>query len=141
MYPKLGDIRREWRWVKEGIQEVLDKYPWLTYYPEDVYAACVNGQANLYITDHAFAICTVEIHPITGERSYLVWVCWADGKGKNLNIIKNYFSFICEEAEKYGCHRVSAKTPSKGLERIYERMGWRCDMRDFSIDITGTEEV
>ena len=95
----------------------------------------------MYITDHAFAICTVEIHPITGEKSYLVWVCWADGKGKNLNIIKNYFSFICEEAEKYGCHRVSAKTPSKGLERIYERMGWRCDMRDFSIDITGTEEV
>ena len=36
MNPKLGDIRREWGWVKDGIQEVLDKYPWLTYYPEDV---------------------------------------------------------------------------------------------------------
>ena len=62
-------------------------------------------------------------------------------KGKNLNIIKNHFDFIRREAERLGCDRVSAKTPNKGLERVYTRNGWRCDMRDFSIDIEDTKEV
>ena len=141
MDPVISDIRREWTWVKYGVEEIIHKYPWLTYRAEVIYAACVNGQAILYTTSEAFAVCTVEVHPITAEQSFLVWACWANGKGKNLNIIKNHFDFIRREAERLGCDRVSAKTPNKGLERVYTRSGWRCDMRDFSIDIEDTKEV
>tara|TARA_R110002051_G_scaffold285738_1_gene348066 strand:- start:179 stop:604 length:426 start_codon:yes stop_codon:yes gene_type:complete len=141
MDPVISDIRREWTWVKYGVEEIIHKYPWLTYRAEDIYAACVNGQAILYTTSEAFAVCTVEVHPITAEQSFLVWACWANGKGKNLNIIKNHFDFIRREAERLGCDRVSAKTPNKALERVYTRNGWRCDMRDFSIDIEDTKEV
>jgi hypothetical protein len=55
MDPVISDIRREWNWVKYGVEEIIHKYPWLTYRAEDIYAACVNGQAILYTTSDAFA--------------------------------------------------------------------------------------
>jgi len=41
--PQLADIRDHWHWVRDGIQEILEDQKQLTFIPEDVYAACVNG--------------------------------------------------------------------------------------------------
>lgn len=133
MNPVLSDIRREWAWVKEGINDILEKYPWLEYRAEDVYSQCVNGTAVLYTTSNAFAVCVIEEHPLTGDKSFLMWTVWAKGKG--LKTIEDFLPFMHNEAKSIGCQRIGMKSPNRAMERIFTRLGYRCDMRDFSYDL------
>ena len=43
--PYLGNIRQEWHWVKQGIEEILEAQKNLTFIAEDVYVACINNTA------------------------------------------------------------------------------------------------
>ena len=47
--PILTHIREEWVWVKRGIEEILAEQAQLTFRPEDVYAACLNEEAHLWV--------------------------------------------------------------------------------------------
>ena len=138
MNPKLGDIRREWDWVKKGIQEIFEQFPWLEYRVEDVYASCITGNAVLYITEEGFTVFTIEEHPVTLEKTYLCWVAW---KKEGNDLVAKHFDFFCKEAKKLNCKKLGVKTPIDKLEKILTQTGWRCNMRDFSINITEEKEV
>ena len=75
--PARANIREEWAWVKQGIEEILAEQPQLTFIPEDVYAACLNQEAHLWVAPEGFVITTGERDEFTGARTFLVWLAWA----------------------------------------------------------------
>ena len=72
-----AQIREEWDWVKAGIEEILFEQAQLTFRPEDVYAACLNEEAHLWVAPEGFVISTSELDPFTGARTFLLWLAWA----------------------------------------------------------------
>ena len=79
--PKVADIREEWSWVKTGVDKILEANKHLTYRPEDVYAACVGGQAVLWTTEEGFAVTTTEVDEFTNDKTLLIWIACAKRKG------------------------------------------------------------
>ena len=73
---KLGDIREHWHWVKHGVEEVI-KLNNASYKPEDVYARCIYGEANLFLNEGMFFITTITVDEFNMKKSYSLWVMWA----------------------------------------------------------------
>ena len=71
--PVAADIRREWDWVKQGIEEILAQQPQLTFRAEDVYAECVSGEAILWVAPEGFVITGTEFDRFNGQKNLLVW--------------------------------------------------------------------
>ena len=134
MNPVVADIKKEWDWVGSGIKEIHAQFPWLEYRPEDVYAACVNGTAILYKTEEFFTVFTVEVHPLTQKKSFLCWLAWGEND-KRGSLIADYVDFFAYEGKRFGCERISVKTPIDGLDKFLVSQGWRVDMRDFSFNL------
>ena len=119
--PQLSDIRDHWPWVKDGIQEILNDQTNLTFIPEDVYAACVNGQAHLWIASGGFVVTTGLTDEFTGQRTLLVWLAWAEEKGNDC--VVKHFSFFCEQAKEAGYVEIEVRTPKPFAQRWLD-MGW-----------------
>jgi hypothetical protein len=100
--PICVDIREEWDWVRVGVEEILAEQPQLTYRAEDVYAACVNNNALLWVTEQSdgFVVSTQETDSHTGDRTFLVWVAWTKVRGQNC-VVKHY-NFFADIARENG---------------------------------------
>lgn len=74
---ELTDIRKAWDTVRLGLEHVRRKASpeWL---PEDIYAACVTGQAFLYSADCGFIVVQPQTNKITSEPELLVWVAYSN---------------------------------------------------------------
>lgn len=141
MTPVVANIRDEWYWVRDGINEILEQFYWFDYRAEDVYAACVNGSAILYKTEEGFAVFTIEANTLTKENSFLCWLAWGKPEYKG-NLIASHFDFFLEQSRDYGCERISVKTAIDGLDKFLVDQGWRVDMRVFSYDVgNGPEQI
>lgn len=123
--PVLGDVRKEWDWVSKGVKEVLEGSPHLTYRPEDVYAACLTGQALLWITSEGFVVSTVEVDEFTDVRTFLVWIAWAGRRG-NANAAY-YLPFVEEQARRMGCGKIEVRTDHMPVAEYLKRGGWNLD--------------
>ncbi len=107
--PYLADIRKEWDWVSKGVREILEGTPQLTFRQEDVYAACVNGQAMLWITTEGFVVTTVEVDQFTEDRTLLVWLAWARDRGA--------------KKQRTTCHFLKSKLDGQGCRK------WKSDQQ------------
>ena len=120
--PQLADIRDHWHWVRDGIQEILTDQEQLTFIPEDVYAACVNGQAQLWVASEGFVVTTGLTDEFTGQRTMLIWIAWAEERGKDC--VLKYMSFCSEQASKAGYIEVEVRTPKPFTQRWLDA-GWK----------------
>jgi uncharacterized protein YmfQ (DUF2313 family) len=123
--PIVSDIRREWDWVKPGVEEILRNAKTLTYRAEDVYAACVNGQAVLWVTSEGFVISTTEVDNFTGKKTMFLWLAWAKEKGNSL--VSRYQSFFERVAREAGYSYLETRSPFLGLMSHLETNGWTVD--------------
>jgi uncharacterized protein YmfQ (DUF2313 family) len=123
--PIVSDIRREWDWVKPGVEEILRNAKTLTYRAEDVYAACVNGQAVLWVTSEGFVVSTTEVDNFTGKKTMLLWLAWAKEKGNSL--VSRYQSFFERVAREAGYSYLETRSPFLGLMSHLETNGWTVD--------------
>jgi len=123
--PIVSDVRREWDWVRPGIEEILRNAKTLTYRPEDVYAACVNGQAVLWITSEGFVVSTTEVDHFTGKKTMFLWLAWAKEKGNSL--VSKYQSFFERVAREAGYSYLETRSPFLGLMSHLETNGWTVD--------------
>jgi hypothetical protein len=98
--PARANIREEWAWVKQGIKEILAEQPQLTFIPEDVYAACLNQEAHLWVAPEGFVITTAERDEFTGARTFLLWLAWAKNRGQSCAI--RYLPFFTQLARDSG---------------------------------------
>lgn len=120
--PTIADIRQEWAWVKGGIEEILTKQPRLTFRPEDVYAACVNGDAVLWVAPEGFVINTVEHDEYSGEKTFFIWLAWSKKRGENC--AWKYIGFFEKTAKQCGFNQIETRTPIGALETYFLADGW-----------------
>ena len=119
--PQLADIRDHWHWVRDGIQEILEDQKQLTFIPEDVYAACVNGEAQLWVASEGFVITTGLKDEYARTSTLLIWIAWAEERGKNC--VLKYMTFFSEEASKAGYIELEVRTPKPFTQRWLDA-GW-----------------
>jgi hypothetical protein len=123
--PLLANVRQEWDWVKRGIEEIIAEQPQLTFRPEDVYAAVLNGEALLWVAPEGFVITTEECDEFTGAKTFLVWLAWAKERGQSC-VIK-YYSFFAQAAKEHGFTSIEVRTPVTSLEGYLLAEGWKKD--------------
>ena len=119
--PQLADIRDHWHWVRDGIQEILEDQKQLTFIPEDVYAACVNGEAQLWVASEGFVITTGLKDEYARTSTLLIWIAWAEERGKDC--VLKYMTFFSEEASKAGYIELEVRTPKPFTQRWLDA-GW-----------------
>jgi hypothetical protein len=123
--PVVSDIRREWDWVRPGLDEICAASRSLTYRAEDVYAACVNKQAVLWTTSEGFVISSTEIDQFTGEKTMFLWLAWAKVRGTSL--VSKYQAFFEQVAREAGYSTLETRSPFLGLMSHMEAHGWTVD--------------
>ena len=58
--PVLASVRNEWHWVRPAIEELLNDNPDVDAIPEDVYAACKAGVAQLWLIPNGMIVTRFE---------------------------------------------------------------------------------
>tara|TARA_R100001082_G_scaffold67978_1_gene38521 strand:- start:83 stop:499 length:417 start_codon:yes stop_codon:yes gene_type:complete len=132
--PFVADIRKEWDWVKVGIEEILEGQPQETFRPEDVYAECVNGTATLFIDEHKnFSVTQIEVDRYAGHKTLLLWVSWRSNKGlSHKSISDSYLPFFEDVARDCGCSFVEVRSSLDKLNDYYLSRGWSLSTRVFT---------
>ena len=131
--PKVADIREEWSWVKTGVEKILEANKHLTYRPEDVYAACVGGQAVLWTTEEGFAVTTTEVDEFTNDKTLLIWIAWAKRKGGKLGIV--HTDFFTELAKEHGYNKLEIRSNVETVGTYLTGSGWAIDTVVYSRDV------
>jgi hypothetical protein len=120
--PVVADIRREWHWVRPGLEEILKGDPYVYEIPEDVYAACLNGSATLWITDSFFVITTV-FHDRC-KKGFLLWYAWSKDRGSK-HSSEGMHQFFEDLAVDEGCDFMQSQTSREPLaDHFVERLGY-----------------
>ena len=132
--PVIGNIRKEWDWVKVGIQKILDGQPHLAFRPEDVYVECVTGVATLFIDEHKnFAVTMIETNKYTNENTFLIWLAWCSGKGLRHNSFRDlYVPFFEEVARDCKCDFIEVRSSLDKSNEYYINNDWVIDTRVFT---------
>jgi hypothetical protein len=124
--PVMANIRAEWDWVKEGVEEIKSISPRVTWRPEDVYASCLSGESALWTSERDwFAVTTIKTDPFNGERSLFGWLMWSRRRGEN--IAHFISSFLESIARQSGCVSVEAETTEDRLVEYYKTIGYESD--------------
>jgi hypothetical protein len=123
--PVFSDIRAEADWVIPAVQEILDEQPQLSFTTNDIYIACKEGSAALWVAEEGFVISTGETDTFTGDRTFLVWVAWA--RERRQSCVIKYYDFFADVARKSGFKRIEVRTPIKKLEPYLVIEGWVID--------------
>ena len=122
--PYLADVRQEWHWVKQGVEEILEEQKDLPFIAEDVYAECVNKTAQLWIASEGFVVTTSCSDEYSEAKTLLIWLAWARIKGQDC-VIK-YTPFFSELAKDAGFIMLEVRTPIPAPKRWLDS-GWRFD--------------
>lgn len=95
------DIRLCWDQIRSGLEFTQKKIsaPWR---PEDIYAACVSGQASLYTGETGFVVVQPQQNRLDGSPELLVWVAYAEGQGN----IERHQEAVDQLARDYGFARL-----------------------------------
>ena len=132
--PQLANIREEWHWVKQGIEEILHLDPNLTFRPEDVYHSVLSGESHLWTHPDFFVVTTFETDVFNGDKTFLIWLSWSRTKG--LGNAAKHFTFFEGVAKQSGCQNIQVRTPHERVgEYIEQDLGWKCRDRFFGKDL------
>jgi hypothetical protein len=136
---RVAEIRDEWSWVKEGVEAVHASLPVADWVPDDLFDRCNTGQAILFVSDEGFAVFMVVTNPLTLERTWFNWICWAK-EGTGTGVIAKYFDYFCDLGRQLQCSRLSGETPFQKLGDMYVSFGFRLDMSKYSFDLGETKD-
>jgi hypothetical protein len=133
--PVLANIRAEWDWVKEGVEEILGLSNHLTWRPEDVYASCLSGESGLWVSNRDwFVVSTIEVDQFNGQRTFLIWLSWTRQRGNS--VAAEIWPFFEGVARQSGCNMIEVRTEHKKVgEYIESCLGWDCQQMVFSKDL------
>ena len=120
--PVFSDIRTEWSWVRPAIEDILEDDEYLTFLPEDVYAACINEKAHLLVTEDGFVVTVGEADAFSGERALLVWLAAAKEQGQGL--VNVHEEFFMQAAKDAGYSKLTVKSRVPNMRNYLTEMGW-----------------
>jgi hypothetical protein len=105
-----SDIRQYWDEVRPGLEAIkTNMAKACSWRPEDIYAACVNGDAVLYRTEDGFAVCTLEPDQYTGTSDLLIWIAYSY-KPESNGMLKKYWPSFIEVAKHLGCRGIQTQS-------------------------------
>jgi len=131
--PKVADIACNAHWVSPAIHEILDANPMLTFTPGDVYAACKQGAAQLWITPEGFVVTTGETDLFTGDRTMLIWLAWAYKRGTSL--VAQHQDFFIDQARESGFNKLEVRSAVPELKDYILSQGWKIDTIVYTRDV------
>lgn len=131
--PVQAEFRDNLSWVCPAIEEILFANPQLTFTTEDVYAACINGSASLWVTDDGFVVTTSEIDPYNGDRTFLIWLAWAKIRGNNL-VVKHQ-DFFMDYARERKYKKIEVRSAIPELTSYVLAHGWEIDTIVYTRDL------
>ena len=131
--PEVSDIREHWLQVKDGIQDILDATPQLTFLPEDVYSECVNGRATLMLSPIGFLVLTQEVDQFTQDKTLLIWIAYTYEKGKHNWI--DHHEWFEQLAIALDCKFIEARSSVPAMEKYALANGWKLDTRIYTREV------
>ena len=109
-----SDIKKEWDWVKVGLEEINARDPDPKQTPEDVYAACRYGRAKLFIMDNKQLFVVLSEFRESDEIIHLVvWYCWASNRGQKK--MKTWLPDVEKYAKENGYTSVMCESAHIGI--------------------------
>ena len=112
-----ANIRDHWDRIRPGVECVI-RLSNADYRAEDVYSACVQGLAVLYVDEPGFVILAPQVNVFTGRRELLVWIAYATGG----DAIKRYQPEIDALARREGFDALVCWSNRRGFGDV---PGWR----------------
>jgi len=130
--PVIANIRAEWDWVKEGVEEVISTNSYATFRPEDIYASCLTGESALWVCrPDWFVVSTIEVDQFNGQKSFLVWLWWTRERGNR--VASDFLPFFEMVAKESGCDVLEGRIGHKKVAEYIERdLGYDCQQIVFS---------
>ena len=120
------DIRSVWDEIRPAIIDIHKKMPWSDWRPEDIYAACLSGQAAVFTqgdTEASKSFCVIRVDTCeqTGDKSLFIWIAWSpDEPGANA-----VFKDVDRMALDSGCKTIDFITGSHKLVQYAEKFGYK----------------
>jgi len=109
------DIRAVWATAEPMLEALLKKND-QDCKPVDVYTACVNSQATIFMPnddDSGLLVVAKKENQYTGEQYMFVWIAYH----KDSNAQERYSQEIEDMARHYGCAYVEFQSKRRGFER------------------------
>lgn len=131
--PVEADIDEHISWVAPAITEILDDNPMLTYTVADVYLACKQGAAKLWVTKDGMVVTTGETDIFTGRRTMLIWVAWARKRG--MNLVAVHQEFFRQQARDLGFVKMEVRSAVPELKDYILSQGWKLDTIVYTRDV------
>lgn len=133
--PVIGDIRKEWHWVRPGLEDLLSSNPDVKTLPEDVYHSIKCGNAHLWVTPTYFVITTFETCDASGEKVLLLWFAWSSDRGNRESLQGN--KFFEDVARSSGCSAIEIQTRHQALiDYSVSELGYRVRTQILSKDLS-----
>lgn len=121
-----------WDEISPEIDSIMGELPWKDFRKEDLYAACSNGSAAIFVdTDfplgESFFIARIDENNSTGEKVLFLWIAHSsvdETAGRVTDVLS-------EIAANSGCSAVEFVTGSKdvmdyGMGHDFEKVMYRC---------------
>lgn len=122
--PVPASVRNEWHWVRPAIEELLNDNPDVDAIPEDVYAACKAGVAQLWLIPNGMIVTRFEYGDFNGEKTLDIWFAWTREKGGGL--AEGVHKFLEPYAKAHGCEAIEFGTRYQPLiDYLCEGLGYR----------------
>jgi hypothetical protein len=123
---QLADMRAHWDTLKPDIESLREKIG-ASWRSEDIYAACVNETAFLYLSPEGFCIIQPVTDTFTLERYMHIWIAISTSDritGEELTSL--YQPEFDRIARSNGYRRYTFESPRRGwLKRLDRLAGWR----------------
>jgi hypothetical protein len=132
--PLIGDIRKEWHWVRPIVEELLNDNPHCGTIPEDVYHECKAGNAHLWVSPHYLVITQFEYDVHSGDKTLYIWFAWSRDKGANFGL--TVMDYMEQFAKNNGCKTISFGTRYQPLiDYLCSDMGFRVTSQNLTRDV------
>tara|TARA_R110000824_G_scaffold104728_2_gene248400 strand:- start:808 stop:1245 length:438 start_codon:yes stop_codon:yes gene_type:complete len=121
-----------WEVISPEIDSIMEDLPWKDFRKEDLYAACVGGNAAIFIdTDfplgESFFVARIDENSSTGEKVLFLWIAHS----KANETADRVHNVIADIAANSGCSAVEFITGNESVMdhgRLYgfEKVMYRC---------------
>ena len=114
-------IKEYWDHIRHALECVIEKTnpDWI---PEDVYMACLLGQARVYLAPDGVIVFKLLTDSVTNETSLFVWAAYS----KEGDALIKYYQDVDTIAEEFGASKISFASSRKGWHKAINKIpGWR----------------
>lgn len=111
--PMRSDIRDDWEDIRQYLVESIGVS---SERPEDIYAACVYGNAHYFKNEDGFIILSETVDRYDKTKELFVWATGSRVLGKS--IIRDNKEWIKSVARDIGAQRITFYTERKGLAKL-----------------------